>query len=201
MPRSLHLELTGDQRRGLRALLARRDLARHTRLRAECVRLLNRGRTVTEVADLLECNPVTVRAAVHRFEKGRLDGLPDAPRPGRPVRILGPEDRAELADLLDASAATGSPGPPPPCATGSEPEPRTPAKPITKRTRHVKAVPVPAGRPRPSSPRSGPSLRPSRIAPLRSGPAAPRPQPWSPMARPSRAAPASARPPPSDPTP
>lgn len=40
-----------------------------------------------------------------------------------------------------------SPGPPPPCATGSEPAPRTPAKPITKRTRHVKAVPVPAGRP------------------------------------------------------
>ncbi|MFD8779457.1 hypothetical protein, partial [Streptomyces sp. NPDC059916] len=33
--------------------------------------------------------------------------LPDAPRPGRPARIPGPEDRAEPADLLDASAATG----------------------------------------------------------------------------------------------
>jgi transposase len=62
---------------------------------------------VSEVADLLECNPVTVRAAVHRFEKGGLEGLPDAPRPGRPARILGSEDRAVLAELLDASAATG----------------------------------------------------------------------------------------------
>ncbi|MEI5100903.1 helix-turn-helix domain-containing protein [Streptomyces sp. PmtG] len=70
-------------------------------------RLLDRGKTVTEVADLLECNPVTVRAAVHRFEKGGLDGLADAPRPGLPARILGPEDRVELAVLLDVSAAAG----------------------------------------------------------------------------------------------
>ncbi|MFE4723825.1 hypothetical protein ACFRLW_47225, partial [Streptomyces sp. NPDC056728] len=69
------------------------------------------------------------------------------PRPGRPARIPGPEDRAEPADLLDASAATGITWTAPPCATGSEPAPRTPTKPITKRTRHVKAVPVPAGRP------------------------------------------------------
>ncbi|RLV08558.1 hypothetical protein CTZ27_07130 [Streptomyces griseocarneus] len=107
MPKNLHLELTDDQRRGLRVLLARRDLTRHTRLRAECVRLLDRERSVAEVADLLECNPVTVRAAVHRFEKGGLDELPDAPRPGRPARILGPEDRRELAGLLDVSAAAG----------------------------------------------------------------------------------------------
>ncbi|MFE9445123.1 helix-turn-helix domain-containing protein [Streptomyces sp. NPDC006602] len=107
MPKNLHLELTDDQRRDLRELLGRRDLARHTRLRAECVRLLDRGRTVTEVADLLECNPVTVRPAVHRFEKGGPDTLPDAPRPGRPARIPGTQDRAELADLLDTSAAAG----------------------------------------------------------------------------------------------
>jgi transposase len=73
---------------------------RHTRLR-------DRGRTVTEVAALLECNPVTVRAAVHRFEEGGLDVLPEAPRPSRPARILGTQDRAGLTDLLDASAAAG----------------------------------------------------------------------------------------------
>jgi hypothetical protein len=52
MPKNLHVELTDDQRRDLRELLDRRGLARHTRLPADCVRLLDRGRTVTEVADL-----------------------------------------------------------------------------------------------------------------------------------------------------
>jgi len=70
MPKNLHLELTDDQRCDLRELLGRRDLARHTRLRAECVRLLDRGRTVTKVAGLLECNPVTVRAAGPRSLPG-----------------------------------------------------------------------------------------------------------------------------------
>ncbi|WP_327714109.1 helix-turn-helix domain-containing protein [Streptomyces sp. NBC_00490] len=120
MPKNLHVELTDDQRRDLRELLGRRGLARHTRLRADCVRLLDWGRTVTEVDDLLECNPVTVRGAVHRFEKGGLDALPDAPRPGRHARILNPEDRAELVDPLDGSAAAGVvTWTTPPCVTGS----------------------------------------------------------------------------------
>jgi hypothetical protein len=85
--------------------------------------------------DLLECNPVTIRAAVHRFEKGRLDALPDAPRPGRPARILNPEDRAELVDLLDRSAAARVTWTALPCVTGSatsgawkSPRPRRPAE-------------------------------------------------------------------------
>ncbi|MEV0277210.1 helix-turn-helix domain-containing protein [Streptomyces sp. NPDC050610] len=107
MPKDLRLDLTEDQRRGVRAMLARRDPTRHTRLRAECIRLLDRGRSVTEVADLLECHPVTVRAAVHRFKKGGPAELPDASRPGRPATILGPDDRVALAGSLDASAAAG----------------------------------------------------------------------------------------------
>ncbi|NUP21674.1 MAG: helix-turn-helix domain-containing protein [Streptomyces sp.] len=74
---------------------------------------------MTAVADLLECIPVTVRAAVHRFEKGGLAALPDAPRPGRPARIPGPEDRTELADLWTRRPPQGLPGPPRACVTGS----------------------------------------------------------------------------------
>ncbi|MEU7894273.1 helix-turn-helix domain-containing protein [Nonomuraea sp. NPDC049152] len=43
---------------------AGRDLSLNERRRLECVQLLGRGLTVSQVADLLECNPVTVRAAV-----------------------------------------------------------------------------------------------------------------------------------------
>ncbi|NNN34419.1 transposase [Streptomyces sp. S3(2020)] len=107
MQRSLRVELTDDQRRDLHALLSRRDLTAYTRQRAECIRFLDRGRPVSEVADLLECHPVTVRAAVHRFAGGGIAALPDAPRPGRPARLLGPDDRAALAELLDVSAEAG----------------------------------------------------------------------------------------------
>ncbi|WP_425824704.1 helix-turn-helix domain-containing protein [Streptomyces fractus] len=107
MGKSLRVELTDDQRRDLRGLLARCDLTAYTRQRAECIRFLDRGRTTAEVADLLECHPVTVRAAVHRFEEGGIAGLLDASRPGRPAKLLGPEDRAALTELLDDSAVKG----------------------------------------------------------------------------------------------
>jgi transposase len=107
MSNILRIELTDDQRRKLHELLARRDLTRYSRQRAECIRLLDRGKTAPEVAELLECNVVTVRAAAHRFEDGGVEALPDAPRPGRPAKVLGGADRAALAGLLDRSAAAG----------------------------------------------------------------------------------------------
>lgn len=108
MPNILRLELTNDQRRDLHLLLARRDLTRYTRQRAEGIRLLDLGKTAPEAAALLECNIVTVRAAVHRLEKGGIAALPDAVRPGRPARILTSGDRAALTELLDASAENGT---------------------------------------------------------------------------------------------
>ncbi|TDU05555.1 hypothetical protein EDD99_4076 [Streptomyces sp. 846.5] len=56
MSNILRIELTDDQRGELRILLARRDLTRYARLRAECIRLLDRGMTAVEIADLLECH-------------------------------------------------------------------------------------------------------------------------------------------------
>ncbi|WP_432034080.1 hypothetical protein [Streptomyces antibioticus] len=79
MSNILRIELTDDQRGELHILLARRDLTRSTRLRAECI----------------------------RFHDGGIEALPDAPRLGRPAKVLGGADRAALAEVLDRSAAAG----------------------------------------------------------------------------------------------
>ncbi|MET8677132.1 helix-turn-helix domain-containing protein [Streptomyces sp. NPDC004647] len=106
MPKILRVLLTSDQEREVRERLRARDLAPGTRLRLDCIRLMGRGLTVHEVADLLECNEVTVRGAVHRYEAGGFDVLADAPRPGRPASVTR-EDREALAALLDESARQG----------------------------------------------------------------------------------------------
>ncbi|MFG2368162.1 helix-turn-helix domain-containing protein [Streptomyces mirabilis] len=84
MPKVLCVELTSDQEHEVRERLRARDLTPGTRLRPECIRLMGRGLTVPEVADLIECNDVTVRGAVHRFTARGFDALTDAPRPGLP---------------------------------------------------------------------------------------------------------------------
>jgi transposase len=106
MPRLLRVELGPDEHRELRERLWARGLGPYTRLRLECLRLMARGMTVPQIADLLECHQVTVREAVHRFHGGGFEALEDAPRPGRPSRI-GSADREALADLLEESAAQG----------------------------------------------------------------------------------------------
>ncbi|MFJ7903904.1 transposase [Streptomyces sp. NPDC096198] len=117
MPKILRVELPSDQEREIRERLQARDLAPGTRLRLECIRLMGRGLMVPEVADLLECNEVTARGAVHRFAAGGFDALADAPRPARPASVTR-EDREALAALLDESAQQGVPGLPPRCVTG-----------------------------------------------------------------------------------
>ncbi|MFI6931756.1 transposase [Streptomyces sp. NPDC050287] len=106
MPKILTVELTQGQESDVRERLRKRDLAPHTRLRLECIRLMARGMTVPEVADVLECNDVTVRAAVHRFARGGFEALEDAPRTGRPPS-LSRADRDALAGLLAESANQG----------------------------------------------------------------------------------------------
>ncbi|MBP2051226.1 hypothetical protein J2Z21_004197 [Streptomyces griseochromogenes] len=85
MPKILTVELACEQHAAVRRRLVGHDLPRDERRRLECIRLLGRGLTVPQVADLVECNPVTVRDAVRRFTGGGFDALADAPRPGRPA--------------------------------------------------------------------------------------------------------------------
>lgn len=74
MPKPLVLELTPGQKGDVEGLLRRRELPRHTRMRAECVRLSRQGRAVSETAAILTLHPVTVRRALHRFTAGWLAG-------------------------------------------------------------------------------------------------------------------------------
>jgi transposase len=106
MPKILRVELTSDQECEVRQRLRARDVAPDTRLRLECIRLMGRGMTASQVADLLECHVVTVRGAVRRFADGGFDALAAAPRQGRPASISR-EDREALATLLDESARQG----------------------------------------------------------------------------------------------
>ncbi|MFQ5885565.1 MAG: IS630 family transposase [Thermoplasmata archaeon] len=52
--------------------------------RAQMIWLSHLGRSVKEIADLLDIHPETVREWIHRYEEGGLEGLRDEPRPGRP---------------------------------------------------------------------------------------------------------------------
>ncbi|MCX4461800.1 helix-turn-helix domain-containing protein [Streptomyces sp. NBC_01728] len=78
MPRNLTVGLTSRQQFEVRRRLAGRDLSRNERRRLECIRLLSQGLTAPQVAGLVECDPVTVRDAVHRFTGGGFDALADA---------------------------------------------------------------------------------------------------------------------------
>lgn len=106
MPKPLILELTPDQKSDVERLLRRRELPRHTRMRAECVRLSGQGRTASEVAGILAVHPVTVRRALHRFAVGGLPALADAPRCGRPPKVTR-ADLTAMEEMLDAAAEDG----------------------------------------------------------------------------------------------
>jgi len=106
MPRLLRISLSPEQEAELRRQLHRRDLAPHTRMRLECLRLSDKGLSVPQVAELLEIHQATVREALHRFGAGGLDALPDAPRIGRPPRASR-ADLDALEEMLDAAAAAG----------------------------------------------------------------------------------------------
>ncbi|MFD8724638.1 helix-turn-helix domain-containing protein [Streptomyces sp. NPDC059629] len=91
MPKFPTVGLTPEQQVKVRRRPAGRDPSRNQRRRLECIPLLGRGLTIPQVADPLECHPITVRDAVHRFVGGGCDALADAPRPGRPAQVTDDE--------------------------------------------------------------------------------------------------------------
>ncbi|WP_376772999.1 hypothetical protein [Streptomyces himalayensis] len=73
---------------------------------------------MAEVADLLECRPVRVRAAVHRFEERGIAGLPDAPRPVAPRRCWTRSMGRRWATCWTSPPSGACPGVPRPRASG-----------------------------------------------------------------------------------
>ena len=106
MPKLLKVELSPDQQAELRRRLHERDLAPHTRMRLECLRLSDKGMMVPQIADLLEVHPATVRTAIKRFMTAGFQALADAPRCGRPPHLQR-GDLDALEAMLDACAQGG----------------------------------------------------------------------------------------------
>jgi transposase len=106
MPKLLTLWLSPEQQAELRRRLHERDLASHTRMRPECLRLSDKGMTAPQVAALMDVHPATVRTAIKRFQAAGFAGLADAPRCGRPSQVRR-ADLDALEAMLDASANGG----------------------------------------------------------------------------------------------
>jgi hypothetical protein len=71
------------------------------RLGARLVMILlsHRGWPPAAIAELLACDPVTVRRWIHRYNQRGVDGLCDQPRPGRP-RLGSPRLGERIVRLL-----------------------------------------------------------------------------------------------------
>jgi transposase len=68
--------------------------------RAVMVLLSLRGLAPSQIAELLDCHPATVRRWIGRFNAEGLAGLADRPRPGRP-RLGGRQLTSRIAALLE----------------------------------------------------------------------------------------------------
>jgi hypothetical protein len=195
MPRLLRVQLSPEQQAERRRRLHERDLAPHTRIRPECVRLSGKKMTVPPVAALAQTHPATVRATLERFAAGGWQALVDTPRCGRPPR-LPRADRDAAEAMLDACTAGGPPWTAPQRADWLQAAGRA-HLPVTtdeavahRRVWPDSGHPAP-GRSRPLAGRPGPSAcrlaaasrgRPDRgVLPGRAG--APRPGPPAPPGR------------------
>ena len=104
--RKQHVTLTAADRAALELLLAKGTLPVKTFKRATALLELDRGKTLTAVAATLAVNYNTVAAWRDRYHTHGLDGLPDAPRSGRPIVLDGPQ-RAKITALACSDAPEG----------------------------------------------------------------------------------------------
>lgn len=92
MPAPLRITLTPEEDRTLTELRVAQSVPQRTRDRAHILRLNAQGWNVPAIAEMFECHDHTVRATLHRWEKGGLGGLWEAP--GR-----GAKPKWQVADL------------------------------------------------------------------------------------------------------
>lgn len=90
--------LSDEERETLRRLT--RQAVGRVAMRAQVILWSDQGRTVPEIAELLEWSPATVRARIKRYEAEGIAGLYDKPRSGRP-RKAHEAVQQEVATLLE----------------------------------------------------------------------------------------------------
>ncbi len=98
--------LTTEERGRLESLLRASTSEQRLVLRVRMVLLLSEGMTNKEAAARLDCRVASVSKWRGRFQRGRLDGLSDAPRSGHPPRY-GPDTERRILAMLDEPAPLG----------------------------------------------------------------------------------------------
>ncbi|MEK0194143.1 helix-turn-helix domain-containing protein [Microcoleus anatoxicus] len=78
-------------------------MAARTKDRAETVRLSAQRWRVEKISHYLKCSPNTVRSTLHRWKEKGLEGLWDAPRPGRNPKWLT-SDIAAIEEKLEIAS-------------------------------------------------------------------------------------------------
>jgi putative transposase len=101
-----HLTLKAAERRQLQALLAKGKRAAKVFKRATALLELDRGQTMSSVAQTLAVSYPTVLAWRAKYRQQGLKCLDDAPRSGRPIVING-TPRAKVTALACSQAPAG----------------------------------------------------------------------------------------------
>jgi transposase len=101
-----HIQLKKLERTQLVALLAKGKLGAKVFKRATALLEMDRGKTLTAVAQTLGVSYPTILAWRDNYRRQGLQCLYDAPRPGRPIEIDG-EQRAKITALACSDAPQG----------------------------------------------------------------------------------------------
>jgi transposase len=89
MPPSRHIRLTDEEDTRLRQIEQDPYLKPKVRLRAQVLRLSNRGSNMEEIASYTGRSPASIARDFDRWSERGLEGLADGRAPGNPPRITG----------------------------------------------------------------------------------------------------------------
>jgi transposase len=101
-----HVQLSEADRTALEAVVSKGKQTARVYQRAVGLLELDRGKTMTAVAETLGVTQDTVRAWRNKYREVGLGCLKEAPRSGRPVEIGG-EQRAKITALACSEAPPG----------------------------------------------------------------------------------------------
>ena len=101
-----HIQLSESERTQLQKLLNQSSLPARKFKRVLAILELDRGRTLTAVAQTVGATIQSVSSWASKYRELGLVGLDDKPIPGRPVTISG-EERAKITALACSEAPEG----------------------------------------------------------------------------------------------
>jgi transposase len=104
MPPSRHIQLTEEEDARLREIEQDPYLKPKVRLRAQVLRLSDRGSNMEKIASYTGRSPASVARDFDRWTQRRVEGLTDGTAPGNPPRITG-EMREYMEDKLSEERA------------------------------------------------------------------------------------------------